>query len=593
MINHTTRLRWRRRFRKQKKQVEVIGIQADQQLDRHFFRRINRLGDVRRFVIVWVMLLILIAGNLLIQIKQLGNYYLFSQAVPGGTYTEGILGTFTNANPIYANTETDLSVSRLVFAGLLTYSPDNKLVNNLAQSWQVDERGTKYTVTLRPNIKWHDGVPMTADDVVFTYKTIQNADAQSPLFNSWRDIKIAKQDSTTITFTLPNTLSSFPQSMTNGIIPKHIIDKIPVTQLRSSAFNTSNPVGTGPFKWHAIEVRGNSQDNREERIELIGNDNYYSGAPKLDRFIVRSFHSKDQLLESFKKQELNGVNGLQSLPKDFKGPTNIGEYRIPLTGEVMVFLKNSHPILQDLKVRQALLLSTNVQNIRNNLNYPTLPASQPLLRSNLGYDKKYSQATTNVVQAKQLLDASGWVVGPDGIRVKNGMPLTFDLYSQENSEFSIVAKTIQQQWRAVGVGVGLILQPANELQGVISQHTYDALLYGISIGTDPDVFVYWHSSQADIRSATRLNFSEYKSAIADKALEAGRTRSDPSLRAIKYAPFLQAWQGDVPAIALYQPRFYYVTDGQLHGLGEQSINVPQDRFNNVVNWTIRQKKIAK
>jgi hypothetical protein len=106
------------------------------------------------------------------------------------------------------------------------------------------------------------------------------------------------------------------------------------------------------------------------------------------------------------------------------------------------------------------------------------------------------------------------------------------------------------------------------------------------------VFVYWDSSQADIRSANRLNLSEYKSAAADTALKAGRTRLDPQLRAVKYQPFLQAWKQDAPALAMYQPRILYVTNGPVDGLTNAAISSPTDRLANVQNWQIRQAKVT-
>jgi ABC-type transport system substrate-binding protein len=117
-------------------------------------------------------------------------------------------------------------------------------------------------------------------------------------------------------------------------------------------------------------------------------------------------------------------------------------------------------------------------------------------------------------------------------------------------------------------------------------------LYGISIGADPDVFVYWDSSQADIRASNRLNFSEYKNATADTSLETGRTRTDPALRTIKYRPFLQAWQQDYPALGLYQPRLLYLTSGTVGGLHDTVVNTPANRYNNVTNWEVRQARVT-
>ena len=100
-----------------------------------------------------------------------------------------------------------------------------------------------------------------------------------------------------------------------------------------------------------------------------------------------------------------------------------------------------------------------------------------------------------------------------------------------------------------------------------------------------------HSSQADIRSSNRLNFSEFKSKTADIALESGRTRPDPAIRAPKYRPLMQAWRDEAPAIALYQPRFLYITRGKVYGFNPRVVNTSTDRFSNVQNWRIRTERV--
>jgi ABC-type transport system substrate-binding protein len=179
------------------------------------------------------------------------------------------------------------------------------------------------------------------------------------------------------------------------------------------------------------------------------------------------------------------------------------------------------------------------------------------------------------------------------MRSKNGTPLSFNLTAADTPEYHIVVTDLQNDWKKLGVQIQPLFLNSVDLQSAVSQHDYDSVLYGISIGVDPDVFVYWDSSQADIRSTNRLNLSEYKNATADDALEAGRTRQDPALRVIKYQPFLQQWQSDNPALGLYQPRLLYLTDGPVKGLDDQTtINTATDRFDNVQNWEIDQAKVS-
>lgn len=589
MVDRATKLRWRRRFRRSRKQVENIGEQAEQQFEEHLVGRLGRLWSVRRFLLAWGLLITLLITTLVVQTRGLSMYYQTQQPVPGGTYTEGILGTFTTVNPLYATGSVDSSVSRLVFSGLFKYNDQNDLVGDLAQSWVVNERGNVYTVVLKPNLHWQDGHDLTATDVVFTYQTIQNPDAESPLFNSWNGVKVAAVDSRTVTFTLPQALSSFPYSMVNGLVPSHILKNTPVSQLRSIPFDTTNPVGAGPFSWKTIEVTGTDTENREERVALLPNKYYAGGAPKLDSFIVRAFHSPESLIKSFNRQELDGVVGFNKLPDQIDDNGSIRQYSFPLTSQTMVFMKTTDGPLSDVKVRKALVTATNVPEVISGLGYPAQIVDEPFLRSQVGYDKSLAQPKFNPVAANNLLDEAGWVKGADGFRTKAGKQLSFRLVTENTPEYTYVTNKLKEEWKAVGVNVDVSLQPASDLQTALAFHTYDALLYGISIGVDPDVLAYWHGSQADIRSANRLNFSEYKSTVANSALEAGRTRSDAGLRTIKYRPFLQAWRDDAPAIGLYQPRFLYITRQTIAGLNEHTINTPIDRFSNVENWMIREK----
>jgi peptide/nickel transport system substrate-binding protein len=588
MFSRTTKLRLRRLLRLRKRQVESFGLQAEEGLERNFFRRLDRLSNVRRFVVTWMLLFVLIAGCVVAQLRTLNSSYQTLQPAPGGTYTEGVLGAFTNANPVYATNPVDAAVSHLIFAGLFTYNEQNQLVGDLAENnIDMNDRGTVYTVHLRPNLTWQDGQPLTAADVVFTYHVIQNPDAQSPLNSSWAGVTVAATDPHTITFTLPNSLSSFKYSLTNGIIPEHILGNTAMADMRTSSFNTSNPVGAGPFTWQALQVSSSDINTREEQVALKPFMHYHGGAPKLQSFVIHSFQDKDAMIRSFQHQELTAMAGLTTVPPELAKDSSVTVNNFPLDAEAMTFFKTSQGVLSDVKVRQALIRGVDTASVIKNLGYPTRQVVEPFLIGQLGFNNAYEQAGYDPLGATEMLDADGWLRGPDGIRVKNGQRLTFKLYAQDNGEYSVVAKELSDYWKKIGVDVQVLLQNSGDFQTTLAYHSYDALLYGVSVGIDPDVFVYWDSSQADIRSANRLNFSEYKSMGADASLEAGRTRLDPALRDIKYQQFLQAWQADAPALGLYQPRFLYITHGQVAGLNEHTLVSDIDRYDNVQNWMIR------
>ncbi len=585
MSPHRFKLRIRRLWRRRASQVENISHEAGEQFEQNFLERLSHLKQVWRFAFAWVALVLLLGGIAGLQIINLRPYYQVLQPVPGGIYSEGINGSFTTASPLYAVSDVDTSVARLLFSGLLTFNSQDQLVGNLAQSWSADKSCMVYTVRLRPGLTWHDSKPLTAADVVFTYQTIQDPDAESPLFGSFQGVKVAAKDALTVTFTLPNPLSSFPYSLTNGIVPEHVLKSTNVVDLRSAPFNTNNPVGSGPFMWHSIGVTGVS-DSTEAQISLVPFSHYWAGEPKLSAFNIYAFADENDMIHAYQNRELTAMAGLDSVPDAIAKDTSSQVYSLPLTAGVYVFFKTTTPLFRDMKVRQALVASSDRAAVVGQLGYMAIPVDEPLLKGQLGYTKKYAQATTNNARAKALLKSAGWQAGADGIVTKHGQRLSFTLAVPSSHDYMAVAAALQSQWRAIGVDAQVSAQSPADFQSILTQHSYDAVLYGVSIGVDPDVFVYWDSSQADVRSAHRFNFSEYASSTTDVSLEAARTRLDPTLRSLKYQSFLKAWLQDAPALGLYQPRFLYISHAVIYGLPAGQINTDAERFRNVQDWMI-------
>ena len=586
------KLRFRRRLKLRQQQAKSFGDTVEQSFDSYVLKRLDRFTPVRRFVIGWVVLIAALISGVILQTVHLGDYYLKLQPVAGGTYREGILGTFSTANPLYSTSDVDTAVSHLLFAGLFHYDKHNKLVGDLASSFDVNATGTQYTVHLKPHLSWQDGQPLTSKDVVFTYHAIQNPDAQSPLKNSWQGIAISAPDRNTVVFTLPGPLASFPNTMTNGIVPEHRLATTPASQLRTADFNTINPIGAGPFMWQSIQVRGNDPATAEEQLTFAPFKQYNGGEPKLERFIIHAYADRQQLIAAFRGGAVTGLAGLTTVPPGLDKQSRIEIHNFLLTAGTYVFFKTTQPILADQKVRLALVQAANPNDVIKQLNYPTKPVRGPLLTGQLASDATITQPKPNLDAAKAALDADGWILGSNGLRSKDKKTLSFNLVATDTPENRIVANTMERQWRALGVKLRLRLQSSQNFQNTLTYHDYDAVIYSLSIGPDPDVFVYWDSSQADIRSANRLNLSEYKNLTADASLESGRTRLDPTLRTLKYKPFLQAWQQDLPALGLYQPRVLYLTNTNVDGLNDQTINTATDRYNNVQNWMIREARVS-
>ena len=573
--------KFKRKIKAQKKQLASIGESANKHLDRNFFRRWSNIKGAQRFIFGWLALVTLLFFGTFLQIKALDKHYLSAAPAKGGIYSEGVIGNFSNASPIFATSAADLSVSKLLFASLLTYDDQGKLVGDLAQSWESNPNSQVYTVTLKDNLKWHDGQPLTADDVVFTYQLIQNPDVKSPLNSGWRGVKVEKVDDKKVKFTLSSPYSPFANNLTTGILPKHLLDSKSPSSLRSDQFNNQNPVGSGPFRWSSI----NQIDEDTKEVALTSNIDYHRGTPNLDGLVIVTYPDASSLNKALEGNDLTAAAGLSLKDSEI---TDFEAYPFVTNSANMIFLKNSSANLADVKVRQALLRATNATKLSELVGYQAIPVREPILNDQVGYDSAYRQLSYDKAEAEKLLDSAGWVrVDGSQYRQKNSQDLSLKLVSENNTVYPELVAELQKQWAELGVKVDASFVSQNEItQTYIPNHQYDVFLYSINIGPDPDVYAYWHSSQSEARTP-RLNLAEFKSSTSDLALESGRSRQDSSLRAAKYKPFLNAWKNEAPAIGLYQPRFLYLTNQPVYGIeNSRHISVPEDRFNNVHNWKI-------
>ncbi len=547
----------------------------------NFFKKYTTLKSSGRFVFSWIFLVILLITVVFTQNFMLNDYYQTSKFSSGGSLSLGVTGLFTNANPIYANSSVDSIVSHLLFASLFKYNNKNQLVGDLAQSYTLDSTGKIYTVKLRPNIFWQDDQPITASDVVFTYNTIEDPNSQSPYASSFQSVSVKALNSTTVSFTLPDSLASFIYSLTTGILPQHILNNIPPIDMSSVLFNTANPIGSGPFKWEGIEETGNSPSNAQSQIDLLPNNKYYGGSPQLSQLIIKSYSSNRNLIDAYNNNQVYGAIGLNNtnlIKAKYTG------YNFIYTAGTYVFFKVSTGVLSDLQVRKSIIEATNINSIVTSIGYPTLEVVEPLLINQLAFQRAYQQYGYNLSDANNILTQDGYILAKDGYRYKNGQELTFSL-TVLNSDLK-VAYILQSQWRKIGVKLNIIAQDPSSFNLSLQYHQYDALLNSISIGVDPDVFVYWNSSQINNPSTGNLNYSEFSNKSADLSLEEGRTRLDPALRVIKYQDFLKNWQQQVPAIGLYQPRLLFISHSVINNLSEAQINTESDILNNVSNWQI-------
>lgn len=546
-------------------------------------RRLDNLRDVRRHALGWIALVILLSGVAIWQSNVSSAQYSVTGPAEGGVYTEGVFGTVDNLNPIFAATPAERSASRLIFANLLSYDDKGDLVGELAQNWSMDSTGKVFTLTLRPDAKWHDGAAITADDVLFTFGLIKNADTRSPFYASWRNIGVDKVDDLTVRFTLPTVYAAFENSLVLGILPEHALKDVRPSELRTEPFNRAPTVGSGPFSFQSLSAI--DAGHTHYALRLVANPSYVLGPPKLAGFQLHAYKDREDLSKALRNQEVASISDPTIAQLKSIDTEKFKVVNAPLDNGVYAFLKNDSDILKDVKVRQALEMATDHNAITKLFNGTVQRLDGPLLPGQLGYRQDVHPPAMDLARANQLLDEAGWKrAGQGSRRVKDGQPLRLRLVSLSSGNYPALAEEIMSEWSKIGVEFDTTspLVKADDIQqNIILPRAYDVLIYEIAIGHDPDVFAYWHSSQANERG---FNLSDYKSPKVDDALDSARTRIEPALRDAKYRLFVQQWLADVPAIGLYRPSLVYVENKDVYTFDAHSLVDPSDRYFDVRYW---------
>lgn len=575
------RFRYRRTLRRLRRTTRVVQKNVTQYVAQHIWGKWHQLRVVRRFLLLWWLLAAVALVGLLQQMGALVRVAQVAVPLPGGTYSEAAVGTVNSLNPVLPESVAASDVNRLIFSGLTRYNSKRQVVPDLA-TWDVSTDGKTYTFHLRHGVKWHDGVPFTSADVAFTMAAIQNPDSRSPLASSWEGVKVDAKDDFTVAFTLPQALNSFIDSTTVGIVPRHILESVEPSLLREADFN-QNPIGTGPFKIKTFAPSA-------KVIELTANPNYFLGKPKLDEFDFKFYGSPAETLRAYAQRQVTSPGRIYpdtSLQQQQQA--GLKQYDLTLPDAQTLFFANRDPVLGDKDLRSILSRSINRQQILEHATGSQGAAlTQPLLPGQLGYTNKYAPVFLDPAASRLALDAAGWVQAkPGAVRTKAGAKLEMKLATLSGGELERAAKEIKRQWADLGIDVHITATDRDQLQqSYMRPRNFQMLLYGLNLGSDPDVYSFWHSSQI---SDPGVNLAAYNSSDADRALEAGRIKSDPAVRSGKYDAFLRAWNADTPAGVLYETGYIYATSDTVAGISAHRLVVPADRFYAVERWTVRQR----
>jgi peptide/nickel transport system substrate-binding protein len=530
------------------------------------------------------LLLVSVVGLLYLTNKS----FLVANPAHGGSWHEGVVGTPRFINPILAMSDADQGLTALVYAGLMKATPEGAYVPDLAERCDISEDGRTYTCTLRPNLTFHDGAPITADDVVFTISKTQDPALKSPQFANWNGVVVQKNSDTQISFTIKQAYAPFIENLSIGILPEHIWKNVSDEEFAASQHNIS-PVGSGPYKIRSTRAPGSGPT----LYTLEAFTQYALGEPYLSTLEFTFYQNEDELLDALKRGEVTAAGGIS--PERLGELTKFHTERAPINRIFGVFFnQNQSEVLRDKEVRQALsdaidrdaLINSVLHGYGQALTGPLPPSVIPPNTIN----NSTSSASDALAKAKDRLSAAGWQPGPEGVLTKttgsgknaSTQTLRFALSTGNVPELRAAAQYVAATWRKLGVDVAVSVYDQGDLaQQVIRPRRFDALLFGEVIGREPDLFAFWDSSQ---RNDPGLNIAQYANPAVDALVEQLRSSHDETLRTMLFKQFSFDIQKDIPAVFLYAPDFVYIVPNSVRGLNLGFIEEPSDRFLSVAQW---------
>lgn len=455
----------------------------------------------------------------------------------GGTVTVAFNSEPGNLNPVIWATTSDTNVTHMVFDSLVIPDKELKMVGRLAESWEVSEDGKTYTFHLKKDVKWHDGEPFTAKDVEFTFTSLADSTYDAGAY--WRvdpivgaaEYKEGKADKIegievvddhTIKFTTKEPFAPFISGLFIAVLPAHILQDTPPGEWEKHASNRS-PIGTGPFKFVKWESG--------QYIELEANKEYFAGAPKLDKVIVR-FGDANTMLASVLSQDVD----ITSVPVaetpsvatlDFASLVNQDALSVYYVG---FNSKNDH--FNDPKVRQALAHAVNKEAmVASILGEYGEVADDVFPSAHWSHSPNLKVYDYDTSKSDALLKEAGYQKNSKSIYEKDGKELSFLMEvptgTKEREKSGVLLK---QMWEELGVKMEIRsldfptlvtkLLPTTDdgKQREVTKEDYDAYILGFGIEADPDEYRSYFGSA--YMPPNGYNFVGYSNPKVDELLEA-------------------------------------------------------------------------
>jgi len=430
-----------------------------------FSRWPNRRQWVRFFAaltkterILFVVFLVLFAGStfFLIQFGYLNN--TTPVASSGGMLVEGVIGQPRFLNPLYANADVDRDLVQLVFSGLMKYDAQFNLVSDLAETYELSDDRKTYTFHLKEHILWHDGEPLTVDDVVFTIKAMQNPEYKSPFQADWVGVEVEKRGDLTVAFTLRKPYSAFLENATVKILPRHIWEATSPEDAPLQVYKNLHPIGSGPYRVTELDQ---DRFNHISSITLAPNPRFFGKKPYISKIKFEFFDDNEALLKEVRRGKIDAFSLTE--PVSITLGAHWQSYQLAFPRYFAVFFNpKQQALFEEAAVRHALVAATDtttlVKELINGSGTDLLhhrPVTSPTLPAFYGAPEPTEPITFDLAGANELLDEAGFTDDDgDGIREKT---------LQKNPSFQFTARMVQG---TNGTQVGELQKCLASLEGI-------------------------------------------------------------------------------------------------------------------------------
>ena len=541
------------------------SVDGREHIQENVVEKLPHIKKIRLLILEWALLIAAITFLAITQTFWYKESYAITTWGKGGTYTEATLGKVNSLNPIFASTSSERTLSKLMFATLTSPDYSGHIGPDLASSVKTDESGLIWSIKLREGLKWSDGEPITNEDVLYTVSILQNPNVKSSYSANLTNVK-ASEDNGSVIFTLPAAYANFSSALNFPILPAHVLKNVEPDLLLEDAFSVS-PVTSGAFSYNATQVIGASG---EKIVYLTPNSAYYNGAPLLDSFAVHAYTTTDDIIAAMKSGSVTATAELLPSDADEVVSSSIYERQSAISSGVYAFFNTSEGVFNERSLRRAVQKGLDMRSLRAPTgDEPAL--DYPLLKSQVDFTDFPALPDYDPDSAKKTIEDAH-------------LDSTIRLVTVSTGYLPDVAENLKYQLENLGFKVELtVYDPGQDfLLAVIRPRDYDILLQEIELGADPDLFAYYHASQA---TSTGLNLSNYSNTIASDLILAARGTMDVEVRNAKYEAFLKLWVDDVPAIGVYQVNMSYYVNKNVRSFSEDDRLVTAvDRFNDVSYW---------